>query len=126
MIKELMTMSSSIKFVSKDWGFEKWIVNNEKYCGKLLYIAKGCKCSWHYHKIKDETFYIQSGKLILFYGEDDNIELAQKKVLRKGDHFHVPVGLRHRMYALEDTELFEFSTQHFDEDSIRLIPGGTV
>ena len=118
-----MTKTSSIKFVSKGWGFEKWIVNNEMYCGKLLYFAKGRKCSWHYHELKDETFYLQSGKLILFYGEDDDINLAQKKVLRKGDSFHVPVGLRHRMYALEDTELFEFSTQHFDTDSIRVLPG---
>ena len=126
MIKELMTMTSSINFVPKGWGFEKWIVNNEQYCGKLLYFVKGKKCSWHYHKLKDETFYIQSGKLILFYGEDDNIELAQKKVLKKRDHFHVPVGLRHRMYALEDTEMFEFSTQHFDSDSIRVIEGDTL
>jgi quercetin dioxygenase-like cupin family protein len=121
-----MPMTSSIKFVPKGWGFEKWIVNCDKYCGKLLYFAKGRKCSWHYHKVKDETFYIQSGKLILFYGEDDNIELAQKRVLRKGDKFHIPVGLRHRMYALEDTELFEFSTEHFDEDSIRVIEGDTL
>jgi hypothetical protein len=32
-------------------------------------------------------------------------------------------GLRHQMYALEDTELFEFSTQHFDSDSNRISPG---
>ena len=121
-----MLMTSSIKFVPKGWGFEKWIANNEQYCGKLLYIAKGRKCSWHYHKVKDETFYIQSGKLILFYGEDDDINLAQKRVLRKGDNFHIPIGLRHRMYALEDTELFEFSTQHFDEDSIRVLQGDTL
>ena len=115
--------SLQIKFVPKGWGFEKWIVNKEEYCGKLLYFVKGKKCSWHYHKIKDETFYVQSGKLILFYGEDDDINSAQKRVLKKGDHFHVSVGLRHRMYALEDTELFEFSTKHFDEDSYRVIAG---
>ena len=44
-----------IKFVPKGWGFEKWIVNCEQYCGKLLYIAKGKKCSWHYHNKKDEV-----------------------------------------------------------------------
>jgi len=118
-----MLMTSSIKVVPKGWGFEKWIVNNEQYCGKLLYFVKDKSCSWHYHNIKDETFYIQSGKLILFYGEDDDINLAQKKVLRKGDHFHVHVGLRHKMYALEDTEMFEFSTKHLDIDSIRVIKG---
>ena len=41
----------------------------------------------------------------------------------KGDNFHVYTGLRHQMFALEDTELFEFSTQHFDEDSYRIIKG---
>jgi mannose-6-phosphate isomerase-like protein (cupin superfamily) len=115
--------TSSIKFVSKGWGFEKWIVNSDKYCGKLLYFAKGRKCSWHYHKVKDETFYIQSGQIILFYGYDNDINFAEKKVLRQGDKFHVPVGLRHRMYALQDTELFEFSTEHFEEDSIRITTG---
>ena len=116
-------MNSSIKIVPKGWGFEKWIVNNEKYCGKLLYFIKGKQCSWHYHNIKDETFYVQSGKLLLFYGYDSDINLAQKKILKKGDSYHIPVGLKHRMVALEDTEMFEFSTQHFDSDSIRVING---
>ena len=58
-------------FVSKGWGYEDWIVNKEEYCGKLLFIKKGKKCSWHYHKNKDETFYIQSGKLEVTYGWDD-------------------------------------------------------
>ena len=112
-----------IKFVPKGWGFEKWIVNNEKYCGKLLYFAKGKKCSWHYHKIKDEVFYIQSGKALVKFSEKDDISMANEIILGKGDNFHVPTGLRHRILALEDTELFEFSTQHFDSDSIRIERG---
>jgi len=31
--------------------------------------------------------------------------------------------MRHRMEALEDTVMFEFSTEHFDEDSIRIEKG---
>lgn len=116
-------MTSSIKFVPKGWGFEKWIVNNEEYCGKLLYFAKGKRCSWHYHKLKDETFYIHSGSIILLYSDNDSVELANETILRKGDNFHIYRGLRHQMIALEDTELFEFSTQHFDEDSIRVAQG---
>ena len=124
MTKGLMQMNSSkIKFVPKGWGFEKWIVNSKEYCGKLLYFAKGRKCSWHYHVLKDETFYIQSGKIILRYSDDDDIDTASKTILRTGDHFHIYTGLRHQMYALEDTELFEFSTQHFEEDSYRLLKG---
>ena len=56
-----------IHFVPKGWGFEKWIVNCEEYCGKVLYFVKGKRCSWHYHKLKDEVFYVQSGKILLKY-----------------------------------------------------------
>ena len=34
-----------IKFVQKGWGFEKWIVNCQEYCGKLLYFVKDKQCS---------------------------------------------------------------------------------
>ena len=113
-----------LKIVPKGWGFEKWIVNNEKYCGKLLYIIKDHKCSWHYHKLKDETFYVQKGKIILYHSTTNtDVIKANKVILGPGDHFHIPVGLKHQMYALEDTELFEFSTQHFDDDSYRLEKG---
>ena len=116
-------MTSSIKHVPKGWGYEKWIVNNEKYCGKLLYFNKGKKCSWHYHEIKEETFYVHSGKLYLLYGFDDDINEAEGLILNPGDKFEIPRGLRHQMYAIEDTEMFEFSTQHFDDDSYRVIKG---
>ena len=112
-----------MKFVPKGWGFEKWIVNNEEYCGKLLYIVKGKKCSWHFHILKDEVFYIQSGKILVRYSEEDDIKFARAKILSPGDNFHVYLGLRHQMEALEDTQLFEFSTQHFDSDSHRIIKG---
>jgi len=118
-----MSNSLPINFVPKGWGFEKWIVNNEEYCGKLLYFVKGKMCSWHYHKLKDEVFYIQSGKMLVKYSDDDDLENAKELILEKGENFHVYRGLRHRMIALEDTELFEFSTQHFDSDSYRLEKG---
>jgi len=112
-----------IGFVSKGWGFEKWIVNCREYCGKLLYFVKGKKCSWHYHELKDEVFYVQSGRILVKFSDQDDIEKAEEIVLTKGNNFHVYRGLRHQMFALEDTELFEFSTQHFDSDSYRIIKG---
>lgn len=112
-----------IKFVPKGWGFEKWIVNCEEYCGKLLYFVKGKRCSWHYHKLKDEVFYIQTGKILVKYSNDDRIQDAETLTLGPGDNFHVYRGLRHQVIALEDTELFEFSTQHFDSDSNRIERG---
>ena len=112
-----------IKHVPKGWGWEKWIANSPEYCGKLLFIRKNKRCSWHYHKLKDETFYIQSGKIHLFYGDTDDLSKANTTILEPGDKFYVYRGLRHQMIALSDTELFEFSTQHFDDDSYRIFKG---
>ena len=113
-----------MKHVDKVWGYEKWIVNKPEYCGKLLFIEQGKKCSYHFHKLKDETFYLQSGKLIVRYGDHDDVDAAVEKILNPGDTFYVYPGLRHQMEALEDSELFEFSTEHFDEDSNRIVEGG--
>lgn len=110
-------------YYTKNWGYERWIVNNEKYCGKLLYFNKGKRCSWHKHAIKHETFYLQSGKMILKYSFDDDLENANTRELIPGDTFEISVGLTHQMIAIENSELFEFSTQHFDSDSIRIQKG---
>jgi len=125
-------------YVSKGWGYEKWIVNKEEYCGKLLFFWSGKRCSYHYHKLKDETFYVQSGKIELEWSDDPSLDEPRDRtqdiywhkyperktvLLIKGDSFHIPAGRRHQMTALEDTELFEFSTEHFDEDSFRLQKG---
>jgi len=109
--------------VDKGWGWERWIVNCEEYCGKLLFFEKGKRCSWHYHKLKDEVFYLQSGMMIVKFSEDDDINASEQIILEPGDNFHVYRGLRHQMIAIQDSELFEFSTQHFDSDSHRIMKG---
>lgn len=109
--------------VKKGWGWENWIVNKPEYCGKLLFFNIGKMCSFHYHKLKDETFYLQSGKLIIRYSHDDNLHNANTLLLLPGESFYVYPELRHQMEALENSELFEFSTQHFDSDSYRIVKG---
>jgi quercetin dioxygenase-like cupin family protein len=110
----------------KGWGHEDWIINTEKYCGKLLYFNKGKRFSVHYHKLKDETFYLESGKLQVFLAdspEDYDAGNITEHTMNPGDIFHIWPGRVHQVIALEDTKLFEFSTQHFDEDSYRIIKG---
>ncbi len=118
-----MTSRLNSKIHPKGWGYENWIVNNQLYCGKLLCFNKNKKCSFHFHKIKTETFYLQSGLIKVLHSLGDDINQAEEVVLEPGDSFHVPVGLRHQMLALENSELFEFSTQHFEEDSYRIVKG---
>lgn len=117
------TIEAPITFVPKGWGYEKWIWNNHEYCGKLLFMTGGKKLSWHYHLLKDETFFIQSGHVTVIYGDTDDMTTAFSKELTAGDTFHVYRGLRHRLVAHSDSEVFEFSTQHFDSDSIRVEKG---
>jgi mannose-6-phosphate isomerase-like protein (cupin superfamily) len=111
------------KRVPKGWGEEIWFVNKPEYCGKLLRFDKNKRCSWHYHLVKDETFNLLSGKLELKYGFDQDINEASILILNPGDCFHIPVTLCHQMYAIEPSELLEFSMEHKDEDSIRVIKG---
>lgn len=108
-----------MKFVSKEWGYELWIVNNDRYCGKILFIKKGKNCSYHYHKIKDEVLYVQDGKIVFIH--DDLLGKNKAfEILEAGDAWHVTPGIVHQMIAIEDTFIHEFSTQHFDEDSHRV------
>ena len=118
-----MNISSNKQIVNKGWGYEEVLVNTEKYCAKILHMNKDKRFSWHYHEIKDETFYIENGRIALLYSEDDDITNANVIIMTAGDLFHVPVGLRHQVIGLENSRIFEFSTQHFEHDSIRVIKG---
>ena len=98
---------------------------------------KGLQCSVHYHIEKTETFYVHSGKMLVRYHdsvEDLKRQIAEtgmekvhdhmdKIILEQGDTFFVPPGRVHQMLALEDSEMFEFSTHHEESDSIRILKG---
>ena len=101
----------------KGWGYELWIANNEKYCGKILHFNKGKRCSYHYHKLKKETFYVESGQVQVRYGDEFT---SEKVILNPGDNFEVPTGLVHQIVAIEESKIFEFSTTHFESDSYRI------
>jgi len=107
------------KEVEKVWGKELWIANNEAYCGKILAVNKGYRCSIHYHKIKDETFYILTGKVLM--------EVAgESRVMKPGDTVRLIPGTYHRFTGLEDSQIAEFSTYHEDDDSYRTELSGKV
>ena len=111
--------------VPKGWGEEIIIENNEMYCGKLLKFKKGCKFSMHYHLIKDETWYVNKGEFIYRWIDTETAEI-KIVALKKGDVVRQRVGQPHQLEALtDDGVVFEVSTQHFDEDSYRVIKGDT-
>lgn len=106
-----------MNFVSKPWGYESWICNNEKFCGKILFMKAGYFLSFHSHKIKEEVLFLQSGQMYFVHDEKG---LNEKIFMNPGQAFHVLPGINHQMQAVTDVTIIEFSTQHFDEDSYRI------
>jgi mannose-6-phosphate isomerase-like protein (cupin superfamily) len=113
---------ADMTFVPKSWGWELWIVNSEKYCGKILFVKRGQFLSYHYHKLKDEVLYIQSGHARFVISENEDGSDPTENLLYEGQAYHVTTGCPHQIEALSDLTIIEFSTQHFDSDSIRLSP----
>lgn len=108
--------------VPKGWGHEVVFVNNELYCGKLLVFKTGAKFSMHYHLIKDETWYVESGSFLYRWIDTSNAEVNEV-VLRVGDTVRQLPGQPHQLECLEEGTIFEVSTQHFDHDSYRVWRG---
>jgi len=103
-------------YVDKVWGSEVWMANTDMYCGKLLYLKKGKRSSIHYHKNKDETFYIHSGRVLMELWEDDKHE---NKIMEEGEVLRLRPNTKHRFSGLEDSLIIETSTHHEEEDSYR-------
>ncbi len=109
---KLVVRAQDMHRVKKDWGYEEWIVNNDRYCGKRLILQRGWQCSLHHHEIKHETFHIEDGKVRLELGD-------QVFILLPGDTVEIPVGVKHRFGGLQSSVIYEFSTHHDDKDSYR-------
>jgi mannose-6-phosphate isomerase len=109
-----------IQKVEKPWGYELIWAKTGDYVGKVLHINQGHKLSLQYHRQKEETIYLQSGKMNLII-ENDQGELTEV-ILSPGESHHIPVGKKHRMIALEDCDVFEVSTPQLD-DVVRLEDG---
>jgi len=115
---------SRVKVVPKVWGEERWLVNSRLYCGKRMLLRRGWRCSLHMHRVKDETFFVRTGRM-LFEIEGPKGRL-RRRVLGPGAVQHVPPGTWHRFSGLERTEFYEFSTTHDDADSYRRTESGPM
>ena len=111
--------TSMLKIVDKLWGREQWLVNNEHYCAKRLFLTPGVQCSLHYHPVKQETFIIESGWVVL----EQNGEWF---LLGPGMSRTILPGEPHRFWAHnggeEERVILEVSTHHSDADVVRLEP----
>lgn len=110
-------MSSDHTTIFKPWGHELIWARTDRYVGKILHVRAGEALSLQYHCVKDETVMVLSGRLRFeFFSEGEE---PQSRELGPREPFHVAAGLRHRMIAIEDTDVLEVSTPELD-DVVRL------
>ncbi len=110
------------KKIIKGWGHEEIIASNEKYAGKLLVFNKNGKSSMHFHKDKDETWYVLKGEFELTLIDTNN---GTKKViiLTKGDIKNIKPMMPHSLKCVEDGCIIEFSTEDKESDNYRIESG---
>lgn len=102
--------------VDKPWGHEIIFARTDAYVGKVLFIRRGHKLSLQYHKEKEETIYLQAGRMILTVEEGGSLV---ERPMGPGQHQHIAPTVKHRMEAVEDCTVFEVSTTQLD-DVVRL------
>ena len=103
--------------IPKPWGHELIWAKTDRYVGKILHIRAGEALSLQYHRVKDETIMLLSGRMQLVYFADG--EAPRSRELVPNEPFHITPELRHRMVAIEDTDVLEVSTPELD-DVVRL------
>ena len=108
--------------VPKGWGEEVIWANTDKYCSKFLNFKPGARFSMHFHKDKDETLYVLSGKFELRFINTKNAQQTVQE-LTAGDVWHNPPLSPHQLICFEEGTIIEVSTADSAEDNYRVLPG---
>ena len=117
-VESLDRWAASVQKVEKPWGYELIWAVTDIYVGKVLFVRAGHSLSLQFHREKDESWHVQSGRARLELG-DAGQEVLDEEVITAGACFHFRPGTVHRVTALEDTTILEVSTPHLD-DVVRL------
>lgn len=110
--------------VEKGWGYELIWATNDRYCGKIMVFEKaGAKFSMHFHKEKDETWFVNAGQFRLTWC-DTKTATYHQKILEEGAVWRNPPLQPHQLESLvPNSMIFEVSTPDSVEDNFRIIPG---
>ena len=109
-------------FVEKGWGSELIWATNDKYCGKMLKFNKDAKFSMHFHREKDETWYVLDGRFVVKVIDTQDAAQTQY-MLEAGDTWHNPPLVPHQIICLVGGTIIEVSTPDSVEDKYIVLPG---
>jgi mannose-6-phosphate isomerase-like protein (cupin superfamily) len=109
-------------FVEKGWGHELIWATNDKYCGKLMKFNTGAKFSMHFHREKDESWYVLDGEFLVHWINTKDASVTTEK-LTAGSTWHNEPLLPHQIECLQEGTIIEVSTPDSVEDNYRVMPG---
>ena len=107
--------------VEKPWGWELIWAETDRYVGKVLFVRAGESLSLQFHRVKDEAWFVQSGRAKVELGKAGDPMLHEEVVVAPA-YFRFEPGTVHRVSALADTTIIEVSTPELD-DVVRLEDG---
>lgn len=110
------------RIVDKPWGREEWIVHNDVYVMKFLFVNKGESLSKQYHEQKMETLKLVQGRCRITFGEEGNVEKEPREFILSSHEnvaIHINPKTIHRFEAMEDAVFVEVSTPQL-MDVVRL------
>lgn len=108
--------------VEKGWGSELIWATNDRYCGKMMNFNQGARFSMHFHREKDETWYVLSGKFIVRWINTDDATVSERE-LDEGNTWRNSPLVPHQLICLEAGTIIEVSTADSVEDNYRVMPG---
>lgn len=108
--------------VEKGWGAEEIWATNDLYCGKLMHFKLGAKFSMHFHKEKDETWYVLSGRFVVRWIDTKTANVIETEI-GPGDVWHNTPCIPHQLVCVEEGTIIEVSTPDSVEDNYRVMPG---
>jgi mannose-6-phosphate isomerase-like protein (cupin superfamily) len=109
-------------YVEKGWGHEFIFATNDLYCGKVLKFNKDAKFSMHFHKDKDETWFVLSGTFKVIWIDTTNAT-EHEEILEINDVWRNKPLFPHQVICLEEGAIIEVSTPDSIADNYRVRKG---
>lgn len=110
--------------IDKAWGYELIWATNDLYCGKTMVFAKDdSRFSMHFHKEKDETWYVQKGLFLLKWIDTSDASLHEEELIEGNTWRNKPLVPHQLICRRAGSTIIEVSTADSVEDNYRIYPG---
>jgi oxalate decarboxylase/phosphoglucose isomerase-like protein (cupin superfamily) len=112
---------------TKCWGSARHLFDGPVSVS-LLRVEAGTFCSLHYHEKRWNLFEVVRGRISVIVYEIDG-QPPIKTILRRGERYKVPPGVKHRFEVIEDGQIVEIywtddGSDALLSDIVRLQEGG--